>query len=213
MSKTIQGRDIRITRLELGPFSANAYIVACRATGDSIIIDAPEEADVILRQLDGTNPKYILLTHAHIDHIGALDELKSKLEIPVAVHPLEATMLSCPADIELGDGDVINLGRLRVKTLHTPGHTPGGLCFLVGKHLFSGDTIFPGGPGKTGTPAALKQIVDSITTKVLPLPNDTEIYPGHGPPTILAKEKQEFAIFASRSHSPDLCGEVLWLSS
>jgi len=178
-----------------------------------MIVDAPAEAGVILRQLDGTNPKYILLTHAHIDHIGALDELKSKLKIPVAVHPLEATRLSYPADIELGDSDVIRLGRLMVKTLYTPGHTQSSLCFLAGKYLFSGDTIFPGGPGKTATPAAFKQIVDSITSKILPLPDDTTIYPGHGSPTVLKKEKQEFSIFASQSHSPNLCGEVLWLSS
>jgi glyoxylase-like metal-dependent hydrolase (beta-lactamase superfamily II) len=87
------------------------------------------------------------------------------------------------------------------------------VCFLIGKHLVSGDTIFPGGPGKTESPGDLRQIIESITSKVFVLPDDTEIYPGHGDPTLVRKEKTELAIFSSRSHDPNLFGEVLWLSS
>jgi glyoxylase-like metal-dependent hydrolase (beta-lactamase superfamily II) len=212
MENTAQDSDVKIRRLELGPFGTNAYIVVCQATGDSILVDAPAEAGEILRQLDGTNPRYIVITHSHFDHIMALDELKAELKIPVAVHPLDAANLPSRPDVELADGDTINVGQLKVKTLHTPGHTPGGLSFLVGKYLISGDTIFPGGPGKTGTPADFKQIVDSIVTKILVLPDDTEVCPGHGDPTVLVKEKKEFTIFASRSHDSNLCGDVLWLS-
>jgi len=213
MESAAQDSDVKIKRLELGPFGTNAYIVACRATGDSILVDAPAEAGEILRQLDGTNPRYIVISHSHFDHIQALDEVKSELKIPVAVHPLDAVNLPSPPDAELADGDTINVGQLKIRVLHTPGHTPGGLSFLVGKCLISGDTIFPGGPGKTGTPADFKQIVDSIGTKIFVLPDDTEVYPGHGAPTVLGKEKKEFTIFASRSHDPNLCGDVLWLSS
>jgi glyoxylase-like metal-dependent hydrolase (beta-lactamase superfamily II) len=213
MANMTQDSTIEITRLELGPFGTNAYVIICQATGDSILVDVPAEPGRILRQLDGTNPKYILITHSHIDHIGALDELRSELKIPVAGHPLDALNLPSRPDVELGDGDTINLGRLRLKILHTPGHTPGSLCFLVGKYLISGDTIFPGGPGKTRTAADFKHIVNSIVTKIFVLPDDTEIYPGHGNPTILGKEKKEFTIFASRSHEPNLHGDVLWLSS
>ncbi len=205
--------NVRITRLELGPFGTNAYIVVCQTTGDSILVDAPGEADAVLSQLAGTKPKYIVITHSHIDHIGALEELRAKLKIPVAVHPKDAARLPSRPDIELNDGDIVEVGKLKLKVLHTPGHTPGSLCLLVGKYLIAGDTIFPGGPGKTGRPADLKQIVKSIETKLFVLPDDTEVYPGHGDATVLGKEKKEFAVFASKPHDPNLCGDVLWLSS
>jgi glyoxylase-like metal-dependent hydrolase (beta-lactamase superfamily II) len=102
---------------------------------------------------------------------------------------------------------------MSLKVLHTPGHTPGSLCFWVGKYLISGDTIFPGGPGQTKSPTDLKRIIESITRKIFVLPDDTAIYPGHGDSTLLRKEKEEFAIFSSRPHNPNLCGDVLWLSS
>ena len=118
-----------------------------------------------------------------------------------------------PPDILLHDGDVVSFGNVHLKVLHTPGHTPGSLCFLTGRHLISGDTIFPGGPGKTGTPNAFKQIIESITSKIFMLHDETVIFPGHGDSTMLKKEKQEFDVFSSRSHDPNLCGDVLWLSS
>ena len=102
---------------------------------------------------------------------------------------------------------------MSLKVLHTPGHTPGSLCFWVEKHLISGDTIFPGGPGKTKSPADLKRIIESITSKIFVLPDDTAIYPGHGNSTLLKKEKREFATFSSRPHDAYLFGDVLWLSS
>ncbi|MBM3119416.1 MAG: MBL fold metallo-hydrolase [Chloroflexi bacterium] len=213
MENVAQDNNVRITRLGLGPFGTNAYIIVCQATGDSLVVDAPGEADKILKQLANTTPRYIVLTHNHIDHIGALDELKSKLKIPLAVHPLDGVRLSSRPDIELRDGDVVDVGWLRIKVMHTPGHTSGSVCLLLGKYLISGDTIFPGGPGKTGTPDDFKQIVKSLETKIFVLPDDTAVYPGHGDATVLGKEKKEFAIFVSKPHDPNLCGDVLWLSS
>ena len=213
IGKVVQDNAVMIIRLELGPFGTNAYIVVCQATLDSAVVDAPGEADEIVRQLANTNPRYILITHNHFDHIMALDELKTKLKVPVAVHPLDAGGLPSRPDMELNDGDTIEVGKLKIKVLHVPGHTPGGLCFLTGKYLVSGDTIFPGGPGKTGTPADFKQIVKSIETRLFVLPDDTEVYPGHGNATVLGKEKKEFAAFALKPHDPNLCGDVLWLSS
>ena len=137
MESAAQDRDVKIKRLELGPFGTNAYTVVCQATGDSILVDAPAEAGEILRQLDGTNPRYIVISHSHFDHIQALDEVKSELKIPVAVHPLDAANLPSPPNAELADGDTMNVGQLKIKVLHTPGHTPGGLSFLVGKYLIS----------------------------------------------------------------------------
>jgi glyoxylase-like metal-dependent hydrolase (beta-lactamase superfamily II) len=213
MKIMVEDRDVRIIKMELGPFGTNAYIIVCQATGDSILVDAPGDADKVLKRLAGTKPKYIVLTHTHIDHIGALEELKARLKVPVALHPEDAVRLSLRPDMELKDGDTIEVGKLKFKVLHTPGHTPGSLCFLVGKYLISGDTIFPGGPGKTGTPADFKQIVKSIETRLFVLPDDTEVYPGHGEGTVLGEEKKAFAIFASKPHDPNLCGDVLWLSS
>jgi len=212
IAKLVQDSAVTIIRLELGPFGTNAYMVVCHKTGDSVVVDAPGEADEIVKQLADTNPKYILITHNHFDHIVALEELKSKLKVPVAAHPKDAGGLPSRPEIELNDGDTIEVGKLKIRVLHTPGHTPGSLCLLVGRYLISGDTIFPGGPGKTGTPADFKQVVKSIESKLFVLPDDTEVYPGHGDATVLGKEKKEFAIFASKPHNPNLCGDVLWLS-
>jgi len=113
----------------------------------------------------------------------------------------------------LEDGTDLDLRTRTLRAVHTPGHTRGSLCFLVGKHLLSGDTLFPHGPGRTNSPADLKRIIGSITGRLFVLSDDTKVYPGHGDFTILGKEKEEFAVFSARSHDPGLCGDVLWLSS
>ena len=205
--------DIQIQKLQLGPYGTNAYIVICQKTGDSLVVDAPAEADTLIDRLQGSNPKYILLTHDHMDHVGALDELRSRLSIPLAAHTDDATKLTTAPEVIVGDGDTISLGKLTVEVMHTPGHTLGSLCFKIGRYLLSGDTLFPGGPGKTGSPEAFSQIMKSITEKVLILPDDTPVHAGHGDSTVLKKEKDEIAGFSARTHSPDLCGDVLWLSS
>ena len=213
MGCVIKNEYVQIDRLKLGPFDTNSYILTCPLTGESVLVDAPAEASEILKALKETNPKYILITHNHMDHIGALSELKSKLRIPIGAHPLDVRGLPLQPEILLEDGEKVSYGKISLTVLHTPGHTPGSLCFLVGKHLISGDTIFPGGPGKTKSPADLKRIIESITSKIFVLPDDTAIYPGHGNSTILRKEKKEFATFSSRPRDPNLFGDVLWLSS
>ena len=213
MALVVKDDNIQIEKLELGPFATNAYVLVCRATGDSVLVDTPAEANKIVERLKGTNPRYILITHIHMDHLGAFAELRSTLGVPVAAHPLDAGKLPSRPDILLNDGDTVSFGNIELRVLHTPGHTPGSLCFLTGQYLISGDTIFPHGPGKTGTPADLRQVIESITGKLFVLPDDTQVYPGHGDSTVLRKEKEEFAVFSSRSHDPGLCGDVLWLSS
>jgi len=205
--------NLQIERLELGPFGTNAYIVICQKTRDSVLIDAPAEAITIIDRLKGTTPRYILVTHNHVDHIDALAELCSRLKAPLAVHTSDAGNLPSPPEKLLSHGDTVSAGNLRLEILHTPGHTPGSLCFKVGHYLISGDTIFRGGPGKTWSTANFKQIIKSITEEIFVLPDDTQIYPGHGDSTVLKKEKDEFAVFSSRVHNPNLCGDVLWLSS
>jgi len=203
---------VQIERLELGAFGTNAYIVVCQLTKDSVLVDAPGEVPKVMERLRGTNPRYILITHDHWDHLGALSQLKSELKVPIAAHPADSPNLPSTPEILLNDGDVVTFGNVKLEVLHTPGHTPGSICFLTGNYLLSGDTIFPGGPGKTSSPAAFEQIVESITSKIFVLPGDTQVFPGHGDSTLLEKEKQQFEAFSSRPRKPNLCGDVLWLS-
>ncbi len=202
---------VRIERIEAAPFGTNAYIIVCQATEESVLVDAPGETDRILERLEGTKPVCILMTHSHMDHTGALSRLKEELSIPVAAHPADAEYLPVGAEMFLKDGNIIGFGKVTLEVLHTPGHTPGSLCFLTGKYLMSGDTIFPGGPGKTHSPGDFQDIVESLKQKIFVLPEDVKIYPGHGASTILKKEKEEFSVFSAKSHEPGLCGDVLWL--
>lgn len=213
MALVVKDDNLQIDKLTVGAFDNNCYIITCPLTGESVVVDAPAEAAKILKGLNGTHPRFILITHTHMDHLGALSELKSTLGIPVAVHPLDARGLPLQPETLLADGVTVSFGKIELKVLHTPGHTPGSLCFLTGNYLISGDTLFPGGPGKTGSPAHLRQIIESIKEKIFCLPENTQIYPGHGDSTVLKKEKEEFAVFSSRPHDPNLCGDVLWLSS
>ena len=212
MAIVAEDGNIRIIQLDVaGTIVSNAYLLVCQKTGDSALVDTPGDAGKLLEQLKGTNPRYVLITHNHFDHLMAFDEVRSKLQVPVAAHPLDA--LPSPPDVLLNDGDTVSFGNIELTVLHTPGHTPGSICFYTDKYLISGDTLFPGGPGKTGSPQALKQIIESITTKILGLPDDTQVFSGHGDPTVLKKEKGEIAVFKSRSHDPNLCGDIVWLTS
>ena len=212
MDRVAKNETLQIDRLKLGPYETNSYILTCPITGDSLLVDAPAETFEILKALKDTHPRYILMTHNHMDHIGALSELKFKLRVPIGVHRLDAKGLPLQANMILEDGGKVDCGYMSVKILHTPGHTPGSLSFLIGKYLIAGDAIFPGGPGKTRSPADLRLIIESISSKIFVLADDTAIYPGHGDSTVLRKEREEFAIFSSRSHDPNLFGDVLWLS-
>jgi hydroxyacylglutathione hydrolase len=203
---------LRIERIETTPYGTNAYILVCQATSESILVDAPGDTERILERLEGTNPVCILMTHSHMDHTGALSQLKEDLSIPLAAHPADAERLPVAAEMHLTDGNIIAFGKVALEVLHTPGHTPGSLCFLTEKYLISGDTIFPGGPGKTGSPEDFRKIVASLEKKIFVLPDDVKIYPGHGAPTVLKKEREEFTVFSGKSHRPGLCGDVLWLS-
>ena len=213
MAVIAEDKALRIEKLTLGPYGTNAYIVVCLKTQASVLVDTPAESDSLVENLKGTKPRYILLTHNHMDHTGALAEVHSRLKIPLAAHASDSENLPVKPQILLNDGDKLSVGDLRFEAFHTPGHTPGSLCFKVSHYLLSGDTLFTGGPGRTRTPADLKQILASLTERIFILPDDTLIYHGHGDSTVLKKEREEFAVFSSRSHNPNLCGDIVWLTS
>lgn len=213
MTTVAEDKDIRIEKLDPGgAMWANPYLIVCRQTGEAALVDAPGSAERLLEQLKDVRIKYILMTHNHGDHISALAKLKEVLKAPVAGHELDAQKYPVPLDIKLEDGQQIRLGRLDIKVIHTPGHTRGSVCFLAGKYLVDGDTLFPHGPGHTVSPASFKQIVKSLTEKIFVLPDDTQVFPGHGDGTVLGKEKEEFKQFNSKPHG-DLSGDVLWLEA
>ena len=203
--------EIQITKINMGPYNNNGYIVACAETGEAVIIDTPAEPEKLLNELGDVQVKAILITHGHQDHLLGFEEITGQVDAPVGVGEADVDLLPSPPSIILRDGATMDVGNQTIQFLSTPGHTSGSTCLLIGKHLFSGDTLFPGGPGKSRSPEALKQEIDSITRKLLVLPDDTAVYPGHGDDTTIGQARQEYQVFASKQHPDDLCGDVAWL--
>ncbi len=189
MSHHYEGDDLIVRKIRVGDTENNTYLLECPATHEALLVDGCYEADKILAGAEGAKVVGIVQTHGHYDHVDALPELKKKLEVPVYAHPGEDYPV--PIDVAVTDGDTIAFGKdHEVKVLHTPGHTPGGVCLLTGNHLVSGDTLFPGGPGNTwGDGKLFDQIIASIETKLFVLPDDTYVYPGHGDDTTIGTEK------------------------
>jgi len=202
---------LRLIRVgPLGPYANNAYIIADGNSGEAAIVDMPPGSEELLEVLAGLRVTAILLTHSHPDHIAAYDLVKGATGAPILCHPAEEMLPTDRIDQPLADGREIQVGGLSVRAIHTPGHTPGSTCFLVVRYLISGDTLFPGGPGHTNSPQELQQIIQAITQRLYVLPDDTLVLPAHGDGTTIGDSKREYAVFASRPHPPDLCGDVLW---
>ena len=205
--------DIRITKINMGSLNNNGYIVVCPETNEGVIIDTPAEPEKLLNAIGDVKIKSILITHRHQDHLAGFGEITGSLDAPVGIGAEDVSALPRAPELELKDGDVVKFGNRELQVLATPGHTEGARCFLFGHHLFSGDTLFPGGPGRTGSPEALRRVIDSITRKLLVLPDETAVYPGHGDDTTIGEARQEYQAFASRPHPTDLQGDVTWLGS
>lgn len=166
----------------------NSYVLEDPETHAALFIDACFEPDTLAQACDDVNVVAIVQTHAHFDHVQALAEMKLRLGVPVLAYAGE----DYPVTIDhfLQDEEMIPFGSKEARVLHTPGHTPSGICLSVGKHLISGDTLFPGGPGNTwGDPVAFEAIITSIKDKIFALPDDVRVYPGHGDDTTIGAER------------------------
>lgn len=178
----------------LGEYENNVFVVACANTGAGVIIDAACEPGRILELMDGVDVKAILSTHGHFDHLRAVEVIAESHDIPMLLHPADHELGSRTTNVvpdSLADGQLIEIGETSLLTVHTPGHTPGSVCFLSPGVLFSGDTLFPGGPGATQYEGGdFPTIIESITDRLFTLPGDTDVYPGHGPTmTTIATEQ------------------------
>jgi glyoxylase-like metal-dependent hydrolase (beta-lactamase superfamily II) len=181
---------VQLKQFSVGNFDNNVYILIDPTTGESVLFDAPTDAKQILRELEGTTLKYILMTHADQDHVQALAEVKEATGAPIGAHASEAHRMPVSPDFEIQDGQVIRFGNVELRALHTPGHAPGSLSFVTDGILIAGDTLFPGGPGGTSGPHQnFDEIIESIRTKLFVLPDDTKVYPGHGKSTTIGAEK------------------------
>jgi len=202
-----------IVKVKCGPYDNNGYIIRCQDTNESLIIDAPSDPGELVAIASTTIVKFIVITHGHMDHVLGFEEVISKFNVPVGIGNLDADAIPGSDFLPLIDGYQIGIGNINVEAISTPGHTDGSTCFRVGNHVFTGDTLFPGGPGKTRSPSNLSEILTSIRSKLLVLPPDSVFYPGHGDDGLLKDAKREYDIFTSRDHPEELCGDVLWMSS
>lgn len=205
--------QLRLVKLPAGPYGNNVYLVQDRESGDAIVVDAPPEGEKILEALGDGHVTQIVMTHSHPDHWMSIDVMKEATGAPVVCHEADREPYAAKVDGTIADGDEIEVGALRLKVMHTPGHTPGSICLLLGKRLISADTLFPGGPGKTNRPEDLQEEIQSITSRLFELPDETVIHPGHGDDGTIGSSKREYAVFTSKEHPPDLCGDVLWEES
>ena len=196
---------------QVGPWPMNTYLIVCDETGASAIVDPGAEAGAILESARDTKIEKILITHGHEDRIGALDEIKAATGVPVYLHPADAESLSLSFDIPLSDGDVILVGNLRLKAIHTPGHTPGAICFDLGNgRVIVGDALFVGGPGATKDPEAFVLTMQNMQKIFFTWSDETIFYPGHGPSGRIGNERPAFEAFVRRGWRDDLCGDVIW---
>lgn len=206
---------IIIKQIPIGPLQVLTYLVACPRTKEAVIIDPAGEEEQLYAMVEEeeVKVKYILNTHGHPDHVLANQSLKVLLDAPTCMHEADDQFfsekevrksaakelglpLSGPVDIRLMDGDVLEVGDLRIKVIHTPGHTPGSVCFLINGNLFTGDTLFVGAVGRTDLiGASLDTLLKSLQERLLTLPKDTVIWPGHDygetPTSTISWEMQE----------------------
>lgn len=203
-------RRLIVERIVVGILQTNCYLLGDTDSKEAVVIDAGDDAELISHYLNkhGLAPKAILATHCHFDHILGVKELKQKFPIPFYVHQEDLSLLEsmqerarsfmglelpAPAnpDSFLREGDSIKIGKQSIDVLHTPGHSPGGVSFVTAGSVFTGDALFFGSIGRTDGPGgSFETLVTSITKKLFSLPDETVVYPGHGPKTTIGTEKK-----------------------
>jgi glyoxylase-like metal-dependent hydrolase (beta-lactamase superfamily II) len=187
--------DLTITKVAVGDFDNNCYFLRCHKTGDVLLIDAANEADRLLELLGSDRLTRVVTSHQHPDHWQALEPVVAATGAPVAAHRDDAEPLPVKVSEYVADGDIIRVGDIELTAIHIVGHTPGSIALLYDgpdrPHLFTGDCLFPGGPGNTfGNAELFTSLMDDLERKVFgPLPDDTWIYPGHGNDTTLGAER------------------------
>ena len=192
--------DVAIHKLVVGPVDNNVFVVRCKQTGEAAMVDAANEHEKLLELCRSLDVRTVLETHGHWDHIQAVPAVRDA-GYRVGVTAEDASMLPS-YDYVLEDDSVIEVGRVRLRTIHTPGHTPGSMCFLVegSPVLLSGDTLFPGGPGATKFPGGnFPQIIESIDTRLFSkLDPGTIVMPGHGDDTTIGTERPHLQEWVDR---------------
>jgi hydroxyacylglutathione hydrolase len=198
----------RIIHLAAGPLETNCYAVVCPETGEAAIVDPGTGAEAILDRLpEGAKVRMILLTHGHFDHVAGLAEMARRTGAPAGVHPADAPLMAQatdtarlfgleveappPPDFELEDGQELQIGALTLEVMHTPGHSAGGVTFLLPHAAIVGDCLFAGSIGRTDLPGSdYLTLMRSIVDRILALPDDTLVLPGHGPSTTVGRERE-----------------------
>ncbi len=194
-----QATGVEIHKVVVGPVDNNVFVLRCTETGDALLIDAANEHERLLDLCRALGVTRVLETHGHWDHIQAVPELR-EAGYSVAVTAEDSAMLPSYDEV-IEDDSEITVGRLKLHTIHTPGHTPGSICFRLADHpvLFSGDTLFPGGPGATKFPGGdFDTIIRSIEDRLLGLPADTLVLPGHGDDTTVGTERPHLQEWVDR---------------
>ena len=181
---------LSIQKVHVGEKDTNCYVVAAADTKEAVVIDPGDDAPKILGQLEGLTVRWICCTHGHPGHTGAKERVKAATKAVTAMHLSDATAMLKSADRYLVAGDTLPFGDFVLEVLPTPGHTPGGLSFKVGNHVFTGDTLLAGKIGRVDLPGSSpQQMLLSLHGQLLVLPDNTVVYPGHGPNTTIGGER------------------------
>jgi glyoxylase-like metal-dependent hydrolase (beta-lactamase superfamily II) len=181
---------VRIDKIVVGPYENNVFVLRDKQSGEAVLVDAANEHELLLEVSKATGVRRVLTTHGHFDHIQAVTQMRDA-GIDVGIATEDAKMLPS-YDFTIPDDDTIEVGGLRLKTIHTPGHTPGSTCFLLEGHpiLFAGDTLFPGGVGNTTFEGGdFPTIIKSVDRRLFTLPEETLVLPGHGLDTTIGTER------------------------
>lgn len=197
---------LRVTKLAVGPYDNNVYLLRCAATGTTVLVDGAAEGDRILATLGEDPLVTVVQTHGHFDHVQAIPEIVAATGARLLCHAGDESMMPTGQAPELvADGDVVEVGEARLRAIHLEGHTPGGLALLYEgdperPHLFTGDSLFPGGPGATqNDPERFARLMDDLEGKVFgALPDETWVYPGHGKDTTLGAERPSLPEWRAR---------------